>query len=103
MRKVLPLFLFIGVKSSLFKESASLIEGKFLLDHLRVGLTYDVRQERMEQMNMNYLKSFKEVYDFYKNKGMTKEAQSIRFLAYKIIDSNKEKETQTKVKDWFEG
>lgn len=88
-------------QTDLTKKNITLLEQEFLLDYLKVGLTYDITQERVAEMNMNYLKTFTSVHDFYLEKGKIKEAEAIRELALGIIDSRKEKDEKEKMKSWF--
>jgi hypothetical protein len=71
----------------LTKLNKDLIEHDFLLDNLKIQLLLDSNQENVNKQNINYLKSFKLVFDYYLSIGDEKKANEIRELAL-IISKN---------------
>lgn len=80
-------YMFSTSKEDLIEHNKDLIEHDFLLDYLKVQLLPDSNQENVNKKNINYLKSFKLVFDYYQSIGDEKKANEIRELAL-IISKN---------------
>jgi hypothetical protein len=65
------------------------IEQDFLLDYLKIQLVPDSNQRNVNKQNINYLKCFKLIYDYYQTIGNNKRANTIKELAL-LISSNSE-------------
>ncbi|TAL45220.1 MAG: hypothetical protein EPN92_07715 [Chitinophagaceae bacterium] len=79
-------------------KNKELFENLFLLDYLKIGFTNDISQSNVNIQNLNYFKSFKIVYDYYKSNKMVDNAKKIRELSlliaskaddHKLIDKTK--------------
>lgn len=62
-----------------------LIEDVYLLDDLRINLTNDPIQARIDEMNLNYLESFAIAYAHYQQRGQSRAAIQIRQMALQVI------------------
>jgi hypothetical protein len=78
---------FLTSQEDLIKLNRDIIEQDFLLDYLKVQLLSDSNQENVYKQNINYLKSFKLIYDYYQSIGDKKRANDIKELAL-IISKN---------------
>ncbi len=70
------------------KLNRAIIENEFLLDYLKIQLLPDPNQKNVNNQNVNYLKSFKFVFDYYQSIGDEKKAEEIKKLAIKISDNS---------------
>jgi hypothetical protein len=61
-----------------------LFENMFLLDYLKLHLVSDANQGSVDAQNLNYLKCFKIIYDYYKSARLSVEAKRIRDLSLLI-------------------
>jgi hypothetical protein len=75
-------------------------ENDFLLDYLKIQFTDDPRQERVDNWNKNYLKSFELLYQYYKKEGDTKKLNKIKELVTLIAKTGDE-ELRRKVSETF--
>ena len=66
------------------KLNRDMIGNDFLLDYLKIQLLPDPNQKNVSNQNVNYLKSFKLVFDYYQSIGDEKKAEEIKKLAIKI-------------------
>jgi hypothetical protein len=77
------------------KLNKDMIENDFLLDYLKVQLWPDSNQEKVNKQNINYLKGFKLVFDYYKDIRDEKRANEIKNLALIISDNSGDKSLKT--------
>ena len=66
------------------KLNRDIIENDFLLDYLKIQLLPDPNQKNVNNQNVNYLKSFKLVFEYYQSIGDEKKSEEIKKLAIKI-------------------
>lgn len=71
----------------LIKLNKEIIEHYFLLDYLKVQLFPDSNIENVNKQNINYLKSFKLVFDYYQSIGDERKANEIKQLSL-ILSNN---------------
>jgi len=69
------------------KINKDVIEQDFLLDYLKVQLMPESNQKNVNKQNINYLKCFKLIFDYYQSTGDNKRANNIRELA-SLISNN---------------
>ncbi|MCI4671098.1 MAG: hypothetical protein MRZ79_23370 [Bacteroidia bacterium] len=86
-------------QKDLSAESARLIKDEFMLDYLRGPLTYDIRQKRLEQMDLNYLKSFAQAYTY--NKEHQLPTKRISSFAEFIMSKTDRKDIHNKYQEFF--
>jgi hypothetical protein len=72
----------------IIKHNCDIIEHDFLLDYLKVQLLPDSNQENVNRQNINYLKSFKVVFDYYKSIRDETNADKVRELALLIAKNS---------------
>jgi hypothetical protein len=77
-------------KVDLTKRNINLIENVFLLDSLKVQLTKNMSQDRIDEINLNYLESFKIAYDSYTKSANTTSANKIQSLALALTNRVKD-------------
>lgn len=58
----------------------------FLLDSLKLLLSNDVNQDNINQINLNYLKLFKPLYQHYKASRNVTEAEQLKSLSRHIVE-----------------
>lgn len=66
-------------------KNIKLIENTYLLDTLKIQLTNNVSQERLDEMNQNYLDAFKIAFDAYKRANDRRSASKMKQLAFSIM------------------
>lgn len=76
-------------REDLTKFNKDIIEHDFLLDYLKVQLLPDSNLKNVNRQNINYLKCFKLVFDYYQSIGDVKKADEYKDLAL-IIANNSE-------------
>jgi len=81
---------FLTSPEDLTKLNTDLIEHDFLLDYLKVQLLPDPNQINVNKQNVNYLKSFKLVFNYYQSIGDEKKAEEIKKLAFKISNDTRD-------------
>ncbi len=72
---------FLTRQDDLIQYNKDLIEHSFLLDYVKVNLLPDSNQEHVNKQNINYLKCFKLVFDYYRSPGDEIRANEIKRLA----------------------
>lgn len=88
-------------KIDLRERNISLIEEIYLLETLKVQLTNNVSQDRIDEMNLNYLESFKIAFDAYtKSKNITS-AKRIQSLALAVASKVKDRHLREKYEAQF--
>ena len=78
---------FLTGKEDLIMLNRDIIEQDFLLDYIKVQLLPNSNQENVNKLNVNYLKSFKLIFDYYQSIGDEKRTNDIKQLAF-IISQN---------------
>ena len=68
-------------KKADFKSNSNLLENIFLLDNLKLSLQNDPNQKNVNEINLNYLKLFKPLYDYYIGKNNGAQAEKIKGLS----------------------
>lgn len=77
--------------TDLISLNKNLIENVFFLDYLRAQLMPEPNQKNVNRQNLNYLKSFKIVYNFYLSTGDDNNASKIKKLALLIAKNSEDK------------
>lgn len=67
-------------------RNRDLYKNVFLLDSLKLLLSSDVNQDNINQINLNYLKLFKPLYQHYKASGNVPEAQQLKLLSKHVAE-----------------
>lgn len=78
-----------------------LIENKFLLDYIYSHFYHDISEDMVNQLNLNYLTSFKICYHYYKKNNLTHSMIKIDNLVTFILDKIEPAELKSKYKDKF--
>ena len=84
------------------KDNQWLVENVFLLDYIKVPLLNDSSQGHVNNMNLNYLKCFKIIYDSYKGANLLDNAEKIKELSLVIAKRTNSKEAVDRVIKDFE-
>jgi hypothetical protein len=74
--------------ADLTKLNKDIIEHDFLLDYLKVQLIPDSNIKNVNRQNINYLKCFKLVFDYYQSIGDEKKANELKELAIIIANNS---------------
>lgn len=79
---------FSNAPLDMLNKNIDMVENLFLLDNLKIEFTNNESQSRINDLNVNYLKCFKLLYDHYKANNNYKRAEKIKaislFIANKI-------------------
>jgi hypothetical protein len=86
---------------NLIKKNKVLVENTFLLDYLKIGFTDDISQNSVKSQNLNYLKSFKIVYEDYKKTKQFDKVKALRKYTLYIADNQIEAKTKADIKSKF--
>ena len=68
-------------KNADIKINLDLFENVFLFDNLKVSLLNDSNQKNINEINLNYLKLFKPLYDYYYENGNDAQIRKVRELS----------------------
>ena len=82
----------------LISKNRQLFEDIFLLDYLQLNVSNDSNQKTVDEQNLNYLKSFKIVYDHYKSVKNPDKAKKIKTISFLIGNKSSDKEFINKLK-----
>ena len=85
----------------LINFNKNLIDNKFLLDYLRLQLTYDKNQNNVNSQSKNYFKCLELVYNDYVSKKQTEKANKIKDLAILISRNTGNKDLIDNVKQKY--
>jgi hypothetical protein len=86
---------FLGNSGDIIKLNRDLIEHDFLLDYLKIQLLPDPNQINVNNQNVNYLKSFKLIFDYYQSIKDEERANDIKELAITIARNSVDPATIT--------
>lgn len=86
---------------NLREKNIDLVEDSFLLDTLRIELTNDISQNRINEMNLNYLESLKIAFDEYRKSDNLDNAEQVKQLAFIIIGRLEDHDNAKKYKSQF--
>ena len=78
-----------------------LLENKFLLDYLNNHVYYDISEDFVNKFNLNYLKSFKICYKYYKIQKLINQLNKIDKMVSLILSKIEATELRIKYKDNF--
>ncbi len=92
---------FLTSPEDLIKLNRDIIEHDFLLDYLKIQLLPDPNQKNVNKQNVNYLKSFKLIFDYYQSIKDERRVNDIRELALSISKNSSDPSTITATENDF--
>jgi hypothetical protein len=81
-------YMFSTSPEDLININKDIIEHDFLLDYLKVQLLPESNLKNVNNQNVNYLKCFKLVFDYYKSNGDEKKTNEFKELAQLIANNS---------------
>ena len=79
------------------KGNLELYHKRFLFDYLRITFSSDLNQDNINEINLNYLKLFKPLYQHYKDSRDLIEAEGLKSLSLMIAERSHSKEQKAKL------